>query len=393
MAFSVLGRVMKGPMRWISRALALAFLGAQIPGACRAQTSGSAMAPHATDGREWRFAVSGDSRNCGDVVMPAIAAAATRRRPLFYWHLGDYRKITDVDEDIQQQPEHRDKPLSLPTYEQIAWPDFIENQLMPFGKLPVYLALGNHEMADSKTRAELMAQFRPWFDAPGLRAQRLRDDSSDLEPRTYYHWIERGVDFIALDNATPDEFDAAQMAWFEKRMSADAVNPRIRTIVAGMHEALPESISANHSMDQSEESAVEAGRRVYADLLKAQNEDHKRVYVLASHSHYYMDGIFNTPYWRAHGGVLAGWIVGTAGAQRYALPPEKVDAKTAETNVYGFLLASVNGSGEIRFDFERVNEQDVPASVTGRYTARFVRWCFADNSTLPGANATWRATH
>ena len=25
-------------------------------------------------GAPWRFAVSGDSRNCGDVVMPAIAA-------------------------------------------------------------------------------------------------------------------------------------------------------------------------------------------------------------------------------------------------------------------------------------------------------------------------------
>jgi len=38
---------------------------------------------------------------------------------------------------------------------------------------------------------------------------------------------------------------------------------------------------------------------VYADLLRAQNDSHKRVYVLASHSHYYMDGIFNTEYWKA----------------------------------------------------------------------------------------------
>ena len=63
-------------------------------------------------------------------------------------------------------------------------------------------------------------------------------------------------------------------------------------------------------MNQSA-TGIESGRRVYNDLLKTQNEAHKRVYVLASHSHYFMDGIFNTDYWRANGGVLPGWIVGT----------------------------------------------------------------------------------
>src|ERR1051326_6776073 len=38
----------------------------------------------------WRFIVSGDSRNCGDVVMPAIAAdSLSKYQPSFYWHLGD----------------------------------------------------------------------------------------------------------------------------------------------------------------------------------------------------------------------------------------------------------------------------------------------------------------
>ena len=41
-------------------------------------------------------------------------------------------------------------------------------------------------------------------------------------------------------------------------------------------------------------------------LLKMQNDAHKTVYVLASHSHYFMEGIFNTPYWKANGGILAG---------------------------------------------------------------------------------------
>src|SRR5580658_3918828 len=48
----------------------------------------------------WTFAVSGDSRDCGDVVMPAIAAGVQKHGAQFYWHLGDLRKIYDFDEDM-----------------------------------------------------------------------------------------------------------------------------------------------------------------------------------------------------------------------------------------------------------------------------------------------------
>src|SRR6516164_4718289 len=47
----------------------------------------------------WKFAVSGDSRNCGDIVMPAIAQGVRRDGASFYWHLGDYRAIYIFDED------------------------------------------------------------------------------------------------------------------------------------------------------------------------------------------------------------------------------------------------------------------------------------------------------
>src|SRR5260370_25995337 len=45
----------------------------------------------------WRFVVSGDSRNCGDVVMPAIAAQGIERyQPSFYCHFVDLRPIHNV---------------------------------------------------------------------------------------------------------------------------------------------------------------------------------------------------------------------------------------------------------------------------------------------------------
>ncbi len=323
--------------------------------------------------------MSGDSRNCGDVVMPGIAAGVRENGAAFYWHLGDFRAIYTFDEDIQHQPEHVAKPLVIADYENVAWKDFIENQLLPFGALPVYLGIGNHETIPPKNREQYLIQFADWLERPTIRAQRLSDDRMDFNLRTYYHWIINGVDFITLDNATPDQFDANQLSWLERVLASDSANPRIHTIVTGMHEALPESISENHSMNQSAQG-TESGRRVYKDLLRIQNDGHKRVYVLASHSHYFMEGIFNTDYWRHNGGVLPGWIVGTAGAQRYALPPEASEATSAQTDVYGYLLGSVRADGEIKFAFERLSEPDIPKAVSDRYTPPFVHWCFTENS-------------
>ena len=371
---------------------ALAFAGANTiaaPSATsrRAAAPSSRAAVHAAPPQAaaanggWRFAVSGDSRNCGDVVMPAIAAGAQRDSAQFYWHLGDFRAIYTFDEDILHQQERlKQPPLSILDYETLAWRDFIDHQLTPFGNLPVFLALGNHETIAPKSRQQVLTQFADWLNAPAIAQQRLRDDPYDHMLRAYYHWVERNVSFYTLDNSTADQFDLAQLGWLESLLAKDATNSAISTIVVGMHEALPDSLGANHAMDDFP-AGTESGQRVYADLLKFQGRSHKRVYVLASHSHFYMEGIFNTPYWRSHGGVLPGWIVGTAGAVRYPLPPDHRAAGAAQTNVYGYLLASVAPSGEIRFDFKRFAENDLKAAApAGLYDADFIHWCFTQNS-------------
>src|SRR5580698_2456903 len=86
----------------------------------------SMAAPLAAQNSAWKFAVSGDSRNCGDIVMPAIATGVLHDGAGLYWHLGDFRAIYTFDEDLV-------KPLNIITYETTAWPDFIAHQLMPFG--------------------------------------------------------------------------------------------------------------------------------------------------------------------------------------------------------------------------------------------------------------------
>src|SRR6516164_2855326 len=89
----------------------------------------------------WRFIVSGDSRNCGDVVMPAIAAHSKQFDPKFYWHLGDLRAIYGIDEDMAAAAETSGESLSCQSYHRRAWSDFVENQIAPFGDTPFYLGI------------------------------------------------------------------------------------------------------------------------------------------------------------------------------------------------------------------------------------------------------------
>jgi len=198
---------------------------------------------------------------------------------------------------------------------------------------------------------------------------------------TYYHWVQNGIDFVTLDNATPDQFDAEQIRWFEGVVKRDAADLSVRAIVVGMHAALPDSRAPGHSMNDAAQGE-QSGRRVYADLLQAQAAG-KRVYVLASHSHFYMADLFDTPYWRAHGGVLPGWIIGTTGAVRYALPEGVTEGESARTNVYGYLLGTVSSDGSIRFEFREIRRAAIPPDTVTRYSAPFVDQCFDANRQNP----------
>jgi hypothetical protein len=327
----------------------------------------------------WTFVVSGDSRNCGDVVMPSIAAAAHASRARFYWHLGDLRFIRDFDQDYRQLNPN----ATIAEYLADAWLEAQRNQLEPFGDMPIFLGIGNHEVIAPKSREGFIVSFADWLDAPAIREQRLRDDPHDHRVRTYYHWSMEGIDLVNLDNASPEQFDAAQLQWLKTVLDRDRRDAGIRAVVVGMHEALPDSLATTHSMD---DELVEkaTGRQVYALLLELRAS--KPVYVLASHSHFVMEDVFDTPYWREHGGVLPGWIIGTAGAVRYPLPQGAPAAgKLARSRVYGYLLATVQPRGArdhdpIGFEFREVSEAAVPLAVIERFGETFVRQCYAQNA-------------
>ncbi|MGI8813390.1 MAG: hypothetical protein ACR2IH_12825 [Pyrinomonadaceae bacterium] len=348
-------------------------------GVCLLSTAVFPQTKRGGDGRSWTFAVSGDSRNCGDIVMPAIAADLDRTGAGFYWHLGDLRAVYDFDEDIKMRPGI--KPPTIYEYESFVWQDMIESQINRF-KIPFFLGIGNHETAPPKTRNDFLIQFADWLTMPVLQNQRLQDDPNDHKLRAYFHWQERGVDFIYLDNSTTDQFDLSQQVWLNRVLDRDATDSSVKTIVVGMHEALPDSLSYVHSMSDYA-NGVQSGRLVYQRLLKARNVDKKQVYVLASHSHFLMDNIFASDYWKANGGVLPGWIVGTAGAYRYALPSNaQKNSPIAKTNVYGYLLGTVDPAGAIDFQFQEVKEANVPTDVRTKFGPELMRYCFDKNSAV-----------
>ena len=350
------------------------------------QQSGPAMrnassAGNLSNEQEWHFVVSGDSRNCGDLVMPLIANAAKKEQAVFYWHLGDLRAIYDFDQDMETIDPVSNKPvpkLNIIAYEDTAWQDFFEKQIMPFQKngVPVFLGIGNHETIPPKTRDQFITEFADLLDMPAIQDQRLKDDPKDHRVKTYYHWKKDGIDFIYLDNASAEQFDDKQMIWLKSVLDADSSDAAITSIVVGMHKALPDSLSNWHSMSESAQG-VQSGRCVYKKLLSIQQTAKKNVYILASHSHFFMNDIYNTPFWNDPSrGVLPGWIIGTAGAIRYRLP--QMHSPLAQTDAYGYLLATVNPRGQkgkIEFVFREITPEAIRKFLNGSVAPGLIDYC------------------
>ncbi len=359
-------------LRASSLLLALATL---LPASARtrAQTAASSFT----------FAVSGDSRNCGDFVMPAIAAKVKAENDLFYWHLGDFRAMGGPDQDMAAlQPEGA--KLARADYQQRAWDDFLEHQMAPFGSLPVFLGRGNHEVSKPMTRDGYIAKFSSFLSRPEIEAQRKADGAEADPHQPWYHWTRAGVDFITLDNSSRDEFSDAQLRWLRSVLDRDlAPQSGIRTIVAAMHESLPHSTSSDHGMDDWE-LGMRTGELVYTWLYDAQAAG-KHVYILSSHSHYYSPNIFNTPYWKQHtSAVLPGIVIGSAGAHRYQLPREA--DKASRSNIYGFLQGAVHADGSIDFVLRELSESDLIQSKWPNAPLDAIHECFIHNSdSQPGA--------
>jgi hypothetical protein len=160
----------------------------------------------------WYFAVSGDSRDCGNLIMPKIANALERGKataPIdFYWHLGDFRRMFGFDCDYDKL-DHSTYDCANPPqtfsgtlkadYLRTAWQDFLDHQVSSFGTTLVFLGIGNHELMAGRTRDDFRRFFKKWLTQEPIRGQRDKDADEHIASRegdTYYHFITKGVDFI-----------------------------------------------------------------------------------------------------------------------------------------------------------------------------------------------------
>ena len=365
---------------------------------------GSAAARPLPEG-SWRFIASGDSRNCGDVVMPAIAANSVQFSPSFYWHLGDLRAIYKIDEDMAFAAANDGNFLSCSLYLPRAWPDFIDHQIAAFGNVPFYVGIGNHETIPPKDKIQFRRQFAAWLDQPTLHDQRVKDEAAQSSPlrndkktkkkddepsepplpQTYFHWIQKGVDFIYLDNAS-DCFPESQLTWLDGVLQRDTSDKDVKSIVVGMHESLPDSVPNKHSMGDSKmPGARESGEKAYDKLLAFHTQTTKPVYVLSSHSHFYLENIFDTEELRKKGRPLA-----------------RMDRRHRRSRALRATRAAVRHCEEGRLrlpDRHRGSGWDDSVCVSGSprtgcaaqvrrdYPQTLVHWCFAHNSknTDPGA--------
>lgn len=340
--------------------------------------------------KSWYFAVSGDSRDCGDLIMPRIAKAIADKNPTapisFYWHLGDFRALYRVDCDIakrdnpgfhcvQRSASPNQTPEQKSAYLKTAWDDFINQQLNPFRKnqIPVFLGIGNHELIENHNRERYKEKFAEWLKQDAIEDQRKLDRTRHIKSTsgdTYYHFVKNGVDFIYLDNAEHFAFFNKEIDWLFQVLDADAKDDAVKTIIVGMHEALPGSKANNHAMDDGKCTDICQANRVYERLYQAQNltgppAKQKHVYLFASHSHIFRPNIYQTA---AHENkVLQGWLVGTAGAEQY------------QTNVqYGYLQVEVHPDGTISTEFKEV-KKDSPSVNPDPDGPELTDYCFGSN--------------
>jgi len=353
--------------------------------------SASAQGP-APEGERWYFAISGDSRDCGDLIMPKIAqdiAANAAATPVaFFWHLGDFRRLYDIDCDMltRKYPSYdcreRKQPLGVDDmneYLNSAWGDFVDRQIASFGQTKVFLGIGNHELVAGRTRLEFARAFQKWLTQEPLHGQRRADAKrglSSTEGDTSYHFVLRGVDFIFLDNADDRAFTAEQIGWLSGVLAADAEDPLVRTIIVSVHEPLPYSTGRMHAMDVSCQGRC-SGQQVYDMLFRAQNlsappEKQKRVLVFASHLHYFEENIYDTP--EHLGQVLPGLAVGTGGAEQ-----------KGSTIRYGYVLVEVRPDGSLGTQFKEVT-RDSPPLASGPGADTLTEFCFSLNK----SPITWR---
>ncbi len=173
------------------------------------------------------------------------------------------------------------------------------------------------------------------------------------------------------------ELDLADSPLAERQES----NPEVKSVVVGMHEALPDSIANYHSMGDNLPTAGPSERRkrsiklCWLSATKATSPS-----TCSPATRIFIWRIFSTRAKLKENGAkpLPGWIVGTAGAVRYPLPDGRTAARRRRMSMdtcwprFQPMARSIYVRGIARIRRSAVRA----AALSGDR----VPWCFAHNS-------------
>ena len=120
-----------------------------------------------------------------------------------------------------------------------------------------------------------------------------------------------------------------------------------------------------------------SGREAYEALWHAHDAAHKHVYVLASHSHYYMDNIFETADWKDK--VLPAGSSAQPALNAISYRPKLRPRNTPRPMFMATSIATVAPDGAASFQFQRLSLDDLHAINGSRIPEPLVRWCYENN--------------
>jgi hypothetical protein len=113
-----------------------------------------------------------------------------------------------------------------------------------------------------------------------------------------------------------------------------------------------------------------------AQNLTAAPEKRKKVYVFASHSHFFEQNVYDT---HEHAGqVLPGWIIGTAGAEHYG-----------DTIDYGYLEVEARPDGTLLPRFREVGRESPPL-LSGPEAQLLTDYCITKNKRGHAGDNEWK---
>jgi hypothetical protein len=205
-----------------------------------------------------RLAIGGDSRDDRSGVVPWAFQEARKRGAKAFIFLGDLELTPNEDE------------LFL-------------RKLNDLGGLPLYPAMGNHEVEsfgflrrdESKSRARVKT-FKQRFIKVPVHFAPFEDEAA------YSADLEDNVHFIALDNVSRrgGGFGTEQLNWLESDLKSASAARKV--ILVGMHKGLANNPVTSHAMDEDGAAAVKDSAAALALFQR-----YKVAAVFVSHSHMY----------------------------------------------------------------------------------------------------------